>query len=88
MAKGQRWTEEDLQRHLGKLNAPASAKPVSKYRNVKVKIDGLTFDSKHEAQHYAELKLREKAGEITQLQIKAPFRTPDEMDMVLKLRQN
>lgn len=31
-------------------------------------IDGITFDSKKEANRYCELKLLEKAGEITHLQ--------------------
>lgn len=35
-----------------------------KYRNQPVEIDGIRFDSKREAAHYAELKLLEKAGQI------------------------
>lgn len=66
-----RWTEEDLARAQAQ-HQHKSAKP-SKYRNVKVQMDGYVFDSKHEAQRYAELKLREKAGEISQLQLQVPF---------------
>jgi hypothetical protein len=36
-----------------------------KYHNKKTVIDGITFDSKKEAQYYAELKLLQRAGEIT-----------------------
>jgi len=36
----------------------------SKYRAIKTKRDGFTFDSKMEAEYYDLLKLREKAGEI------------------------
>lgn len=36
----------------------------SKYRNVVKVVDGIRFDSKLEARQYAELKLREKAGEV------------------------
>lgn len=36
----------------------------NKYRNVKVVVDGIKFDSTKEANRYAELKLMEKAGEI------------------------
>lgn len=36
----------------------------SKYGNRKVEIDGHNFDSRAEARYYAELNLREKAGEI------------------------
>ena len=37
----------------------------NKYNAVKTKVDGITFDSKAEADYYAELKLRLRAGEIT-----------------------
>jgi hypothetical protein len=36
----------------------------SKYGARRTEYDGRTFDSAAEARHYAELKLREKAGEI------------------------
>lgn len=39
----------------------------AKYGNKKAVIDGITFDSKKEAQRYTELKLLEKAGKITSL---------------------
>ena len=42
---------------------------MSKYKNVKVKLDGITFDSKKEAVHYAYLKSLEKRGIITDLQL-------------------
>lgn len=51
----------------------AQAPKASKYKNVKVTIDGHKFDSKREAAIYAELKLREKAGEIRNLQLQVPF---------------
>nr|DAH20738.1 MAG TPA: Endonuclease [Caudoviricetes sp.] len=38
-----------------------------KYRNKKVEVDGILFDSKKEANRYIELKLLKKAGEITDL---------------------
>lgn len=38
-----------------------------KYHNRKVTIDGITFDSKKEAYRYKELKLLQKAGEISDL---------------------
>lgn len=38
-----------------------------KYRNKKVEVDGILFDSKKEANRYMELKLLEKAGQITDL---------------------
>lgn len=40
----------------------------NKYKNKKVVIDGIVFDSKREAKRYGELLLLEKAGAITNLQ--------------------
>jgi len=40
-----------------------------KYGAKKVKLDGYTFDSKAEAKRYEELKLMEKAGRITDLEV-------------------
>ena len=45
----------------------------NKYRNVKTTIDGIKFDSKAEASRYTELKLLEKAGEITDLKLQPRF---------------
>lgn len=39
-----------------------------KYKNKKVVIDGITFDSKKEAARYKELKTLEKSGVISNLQ--------------------
>ena len=46
----------------------------SKYYNVKTVVDGIKFDSKKEAWRYNELKLLERAGEITDLQVQPSFR--------------
>lgn len=40
---------------------------MSKYHSVKVKVDGMTFDSRKEANRYCELKLLQRAGKITDL---------------------
>lgn len=45
----------------------------AKYGNRQVELDGLRFDSKREAQRYVELKLLERAGEISDLQLQVPF---------------
>lgn len=71
------WTQDDVNRHNAKLGAkmpahvPAPQK--SKYKNVRTTIDGETFDSQREANCWAELKLREKAGEITDVKRQVPF---------------
>ena len=44
-----------------------------KYGNKKTELDGILFDSKREAQRYAELKLMERAREIYDLQLQVPF---------------
>jgi len=45
----------------------------SKYKAVKTTIDGITFDSKKEAKRYTELKLLEKAGHITHLELQPEY---------------
>ena len=40
----------------------------TKYRNKKIEVDGIMFDSKKEAKRYQELLLLEKAGAIQSLQ--------------------
>lgn len=60
-------------------------KPNNKYQNTKVEIDGQLFDSKREARRYQELKLLEKAGEISNLRRQVKYilipcqREPDEI---------
>ncbi len=46
---------------------------MSKYRAVKTEVDGILFDSKREAKRYSELKLLERAGEISGLQLQPEF---------------
>lgn len=46
----------------------------SKYRNIKVEVDGLSFDSKAEAKRYGELRLLERAGEIAALELQPTFK--------------
>ena len=46
---------------------------MSKYGSRKTYLDGIIFDSKHEAQRYAELKLMEKAGQIRNLERQRKF---------------
>ncbi len=45
----------------------------SKYRNVRFSIDGLTFDSKREANYYVGLKARAHNGDITDLRVQPSF---------------
>lgn len=56
---------------------PVAPKP-SKYRNVKARVGDLTFDSKHEADVWLQLKAREAAGDISELvrQVRFPLYCP------------
>lgn len=45
-----------------------------KYQNRKTVVDGIKFDSAKEARRYGELKLLERAGQITGLEIQPSFR--------------
>lgn len=44
-----------------------------KFKNVKVKIDGITFDSKKEGRRYLELKAMEKNKEIKNLKTQPSY---------------
>ena len=46
---------------------------MSKYGNRKVIHDGIEFDSVKEAHRYCELKLMQRAGMISDLQLQVPF---------------
>jgi ribosomal protein S8 len=45
----------------------------SKYRNEKTAYDGIVFDSKREAARYKDLRLMEKAGEISDLELQPVY---------------
>jgi hypothetical protein len=45
----------------------------SKYRNVRTEVDGIKFASRAEAKRYQELKILERAGEITRLDLQPRF---------------
>lgn len=46
---------------------------MNKYGNKKVTVDGIEFDSRKEAKRYCELKLLERAGEISGLELQKEF---------------
>lgn len=46
---------------------------MSKYRNKKTLVDGKVFDSKREAERYAELCLMQRGGLIADLRCQVPF---------------
>ena len=46
---------------------------MSKYKNKKIQVDMYVFDSIAESRRYKELKLLERAGEITDLKLQPKF---------------
>ena len=52
------------------VSLPVGGRTLNKFRAIKTRIDGITFDSKAEARVYMELKLLARAGEINGLQVK------------------
>lgn len=85
MASGLRWTPEELQAaqlRMGSITqlttnpvpAPIAGVPAPrKYRNEPCEVDGLRFDSKHEADVWRQLRGRELAGEIRGLRLQVPY---------------
>jgi hypothetical protein len=76
------WTayaeEHGLIREVGDADrgGKASPSPIStrnKYGAVRTVVDGITFASKKEAAHYEQLKLRQMAGEITELVLQPKY---------------
>lgn len=57
----------------GAIDAVVGQVKKAKYNNKKTVVDGITFDSKLEAEHWAKLKALEAAGEITELQRQVAF---------------
>jgi hypothetical protein len=45
----------------------------NKYKNQEIEIDGIKFKSKKESRRYVELRMLQKAGEITDLRLQVPY---------------
>lgn len=58
---------------MSSLKRKRKPKTNSKYHSRKVTVDGVTYDSIKEYQRYCELKLLEKAGQISDLRRQVPF---------------
>lgn len=57
-------------------------KPRPKYGNRKTQVDGIMFDSKHESEVYAELKLRQRAGDIAAMAMQVRFRLGERIEYI------
>lgn len=75
MANFKNWTSENYGAAMrAKLSARLDAKAkASKYRNTKIEVDGILFDSKAEARHYGFLKIARDAGHLT-FERQVPYR--------------
>lgn len=60
-------------RYAAQIAAQVPKVKRSKYHNVKIELDGRTFDSQKEFNRYGELKLLERAGLISELKLQVPF---------------
>ena len=58
---------------MGWANYPRSYANKSKYGANKAEVDGITFDSRKEARRYSQLKLLERAGAISNLQLQVKY---------------
>ena len=70
-----RLTEEEYRALLAGSKGDRLGTPPkqSKYKNKKVEYNGLKFDSEGERDHYIELELRQRAGEIQDLKTQVSF---------------
>ena len=80
-----RWTEKDLakfEKQSGRTVAPGLGKSKlvprrevkpSKYKNVRVTVDGIKFDSKGEAKRYGALKILKATGKVDWFLMQCPI---------------
>lgn len=80
MAKTKEKTPAAATARASDAKASKKSKPIisqknkkSKYHSIATCIDGISFDSRKEARRYRELKLLEKAGRISNLEMQVPF---------------
>lgn len=64
-----RWTMQDVRA----VQARRDIAPAQKYHNRITVVDGISFDSKKEANYYLLLKMRERQNEIHGLQLQPVF---------------
>lgn len=60
--------------HISTQQGRGKAKRGNKYGARKTVLDGITFDSRAEANYYAKLKLRERAGEVGGVELQPRFK--------------
>ena len=71
-----RWSEEDHEQYKkGKASGKMAkvVKSKNKYNATKTTVDDIKFDSIGESRRYSELKLLERAGAISELELQPRF---------------
>lgn len=81
----EKWTLAQLHQHYAAQGKGAEQPPKKpKYGNKKVVVDGITFDSKKEAEIYSGLRAMERQGDIQDLQLQVKFMLRGEDGNILK----
>lgn len=75
-----------LRLKIGQMNSLMTKAKAPKYKNVKVTLDGLNFDSKAEAARYVELKQMQAGGLISGLQCQETFALAIDGALICKYR--
>jgi hypothetical protein len=76
-----KWSTDELTKILNKGHVQIAGErvvlqataPIQKYKNIKTTVDGVTFDSKKEAQRYLALKKMKDEGLIRDLELQPAF---------------
>lgn len=74
-----RLTPEQFESHQARIKGGIASvvadlkKPSNKFGAVKTVVDGITFDSRHEAEVYTNLRAQQAAGQITELKTHVPL---------------
>ena len=75
-----RWSEADLAKVTANIReqiaAPTGMRITPKYRNKKVRFNGMVFDSQHEFDRWRERKLQEISGDIRAVVRQVSFALP------------
>lgn len=82
----EKWSAKEFRHWNATGETPEQAiarKKPSKYRNRRVVVDDIPFDSQWEAAFYGRCLLRQRAGEIEKIFLKVPFWLPGGVKYVL-----
>jgi hypothetical protein len=66
-------TPSDAHISASEYRAISASPKKSKYKNKRTVVDGISFDSKAESRYYLELKILERSGQVTSVEMQKPF---------------